>query len=257
MSIIEVNKLNFSYDQRVVLEDISLKIEKGKFMSLLGCNGAGKSTLFKCMLGLLPNYSGEIIIDGKNIKDMSISDIAKKIAYIPQHTSPAFNYSVEDIVLMGTTASLRPLSTPRKEEIERTNFALEKIGIEDLRQRCFHLLSGGEKQLVIIARAIAQNAEIIMLDEPTASLDLGNQIKVLEEIRSLSSEGYTIIQTTHNPDHAYVYSDTIAIIKDGKVLVTGNAKEIINNDTMTKLYGIDINVVSLFDDMVRICTNTF
>lgn len=254
MNGIKVENLSFSYGQRKVLDSVSLKAEEGELLSILGPNGVGKSTLFRCMLCLLDGYTGKVYINGEDSSGMSVKSIAEKIAYIPQVTVPAFNYSVEDIVLMGTTAGMKAFATPGKEELSRVDSALERAGIEHLRQRCFHLLSGGEKQLVIIARALAQNARILMLDEPTASLDFGNQMLVLRQARALADEGYTVIQTTHSPEHAYMFSDKITALKNGRVLVSGTPKEVMTSETMSALYGIGVNIESLYEDRVRVCT---
>ena len=257
MSIIETKNLSFSYGSRKILNNINLSVEEGVFLSILGSNGVGKSTLFKCMLGLNPGFAGDIFISGCSIKAMSPREISSKIAYIPQHTAPAFNFSVEDIVLMGTTAGQSALSKPGRAELDSVAAALEKVGIESLRQRCFHQLSGGEKQLVIIARALAQNARTIMLDEPTASLDFGNQMRVLRQIKALSGEGYTIIQTTHNPEHAYMFSDRIVALASGGIYAQGSPQDIITKETMSALYNLDVEISSLFEDRVRVCTSTF
>lgn len=250
---IVVNNLSFSYGDREVLHDINLSASGGEYLSILGSNGVGKSTLFKCMLGLLKNYSGEILVDGKSTSEMTVSELSKCIAYIPQYTSPAFNYSVEDIVLMGTTAGSSAFRTPKAEEMERVNSALEKTGISELRTRCFHHLSGGERQLVTIARALAQNAKILMLDEPTASLDFGNQMLVLKQSRALADEGYTVIQTTHNPEHSYMYSDRIVALKDGRVLASGAPDEVIKEDIISQLYNLNVKISSLDSDRMRVC----
>ena len=250
---IEVRNLSFSYGEREILHDISFSVGEGEYLSILGSNGVGKSTLFKCMLGLLKGYSGEITIDGTNISEMSISQLSKCIAYIPQYTSPTFNYSVEDIVLMGTTAGSSPFRTPKAEEMKRVDAALEKTGISSMRNRCFHHLSGGERQLVIIARALAQNARILMLDEPTASLDFGNQMLVLRQSRALANEGYTIIQTTHNPEHSYLYSDRIVALKNGSILAAGTPDNVIREDIISRLYGLNVKISSLENDRMRVC----
>jgi len=199
---VQVKNLSFSYGSHQVLHDISFDVNDGEFLSILGCNGVGKSTLFRCVLGLLNSYSGQVLIDGVDTRKLPPARMAKLAAYIPQICSPAFNFSVEDIVLMGTTAGLSAMRSPGKKEQERVDWALEKIGIEHLRKRCFHHISGGERQLAVIARALVQDAKLLMLDEPTASLDFGNQILVQEQARALADEGYTIIQTTHNPEQS-------------------------------------------------------
>ena len=253
---IDVKNLSFSYGDRPVLHDISFHVNKGEFLSILGPNGVGKSTLFRCVLGLLSGYTGAVLIDGKDARSMRVQETAKHIAYIPQSSSPAFNYSVFDIVLMGATAGLSRFRSPGKDAIERSQWALEKIGIEILATRCFHRLSGGERQLVMIARAITQNAPIFMLDEPTANLDFGNQLRVLQQVRQLSQEGYTVIQTTHHPEQSYLFSDRILAIQDGRVLTEGTPAQVLTSDVMRRLYGVDVDVLSLYADQARICIPT-
>ena len=253
---IDVKNLSFSYGDRPVLHDISFQVEKGQFLSILGPNGVGKSTLFRCVLGLLSGYTGQVLVNGRDARIMSAQEAAKHIAYIPQSSSPAFNYSVFDIVLMGATSGLSRFHSPGKNAIERCQWALEKIGIENLSSRCFHRLSGGERQLVMIARALTQNAPIFMLDEPTANLDFGNQIRVLQQVRQLSQEGYTVIQTTHHPEQSYQFSDRILAIQDGRVLAEGPPAQILTPNIMRKLYGIEVDVLSLYDDQARICIPT-
>ena len=251
---VEVKGLSFSYGSRQVLHDVSFSAGEGEFLSILGSNGVGKSTLFRCILGLLSGYLGEVLINGLDIRRLSVKQMAKLVAYIPQQCSPTFNYSVEDVVLMGTTAGLGTLGTPKARELERVQWALEKIGIGHLRKRCFHHISGGERQLAVIARALVQNAPVLMLDEPTASLDFGNQILVLSQIKALSEEGYTVIQTTHDPEHSYMFSDRVLTLKDGGVLAQGSPKQVLNRETVSSIYGIDVEISSLFDDRVRVCT---
>ena len=250
---VEVRNLSFSYGDRQVLEDISFRVEPGEMLSILGPNGVGKSTLFRCVLGLLSGYSGEVLINGRSGRTMSAQESAKHIAYIPQSSNPAFNYSVFDIVLMGATAGLSRFRSPGKEEMARCGWALEKIGISDLSERCFHRLSGGEKQLVMLARALTQNTPILMLDEPTANLDFGNQLKVLQQVQSLAREGYTVIQTTHHPEQSYLFSDRILAIHRGRVLLDGVPKDVLTASTLRTLYGVDVDVVSLYEDKARIC----
>lgn len=252
MSVI-VKELSFSYGSHQVLHDINFTVEDGEFLSILGCNGVGKSTLFRCVLGLLNTYKGQVLINGVDTRKLPPAKMAKLAAYIPQNCSPAFNYSVEDIVLMGTTAGLNSLRSPGKKELERVDWALDKIGIEHLRKRCFHHISGGERQLAVIARALVQDAKLLMLDEPTASLDFGNQMLVQEQARALADEGYTIIQTTHNPEQSYMFSDKVLAIKDGRVLCHGEPQKIMTREIISQLYGLDVEISSLYNDRIRIC----
>ena len=250
---IEVRNLSFSYGDRPVLHDISFSVEKGEFLSILGPNGVGKSTLFRCVLGLLSGYTGQVLVDGVDARSFSVREAAKHIAYIPQSSRPVFNYSVSDIILMGRSSGLSPFRSPGREDMDKVHWAMEKVGISHLADRCFHRLSGGEQQLVLIARALVQKAPILMLDEPTANLDFGNQLLVLEQCRNLAREGYTVIQTTHNPEQSYQYSDRILTIQLGRVLAEGTPKEVLTADTIRALYGVEVDVVSLRDDHARIC----
>ena len=250
---IEVQNLSFSYADRPVLRDISFSVEKGEFLSILGPNGAGKSTLFRCVLGLLSGYTGQVLIDGVDARRFSAREAAKHIAYIPQSSRSIFNYSVSDIVLMGRTCGLSAFRCPGKEDREICLWAMEKVGITRLADRCFHRLSGGEQQLVLIARALVQKAPVLMLDEPTANLDFGNQLLVLEQARSLAREGYTVIQTTHHPEQSYMFSDRILAIRNGRVLTEGTPARVLTGETIRALYGADVDVLSLYQDKARVC----
>ena len=250
---IQVNNLSFSYGQKNVLHDICFSAEKGEFLSILGPNGAGKSTLFRCILGLLPGYSGEVLVNERNIKGFSAREASRQIAYIPQKSHCVFQYNVVDIVLMGRSNRTSVFGNPGKEDEQACLKALEKVGICALKDRCFHKLSGGEQQLVLIARALAQDAPILLLDEPTANLDFGNQILVLEQAKKLAQEGYTVIQTTHHPEQSYLYSDRILALRNGRILALGKPTEVLNDVIMEQLYNVSVDVISLYDDAARVC----
>ncbi len=251
---IEVKGLCFSYGDRQILKELSFTVQKGELLSILGANGVGKSTLFRCMLGLCTSYGGEVLIDGDEARSLSAREMARRVAYIPQTTAPAFNYCVRDIVLMGTSSTLSAFGTPGRADRERAERALSKVGISGLGERCFHHLSGGEKQLCLIARALVQNAPVLLLDEPTASLDFGNQMLVLSQARALADEGYSVVQTTHNPEHAYLFSDEVLAMKDGAIMARGTPQEVISAELMSRLYGLELAGASLFDDRVRVFT---
>ena len=236
-----------------MLRDISFRVEQGEFLSILGPNGVGKSTLFRCVLGLLSGYTGQVLVDGVDARQFSIRESARHIAYIPQSSHPIFNYRVFDIVLMGATSAVSVLRAPGREHTERCHWALEKVGISHLADRCYHRLSGGEQQLVMIARALVQNAPILMLDEPTANLDFGNQLRVLEQVRSLAREGYTVIQTTHHPEQSYLFSDRILALQNGRVLLEGAPSQVLTQQAIRDLYGVEVDVVSLYEDRARVC----
>lgn len=252
--LIQVSDLSYSYAKAPpVLSDISFEIESGKMVCLLGPNGVGKSTLFKCMLGLLPKYSGKIIIDGDDIKNIKPKQLSRKVAYIPQSSMHAFNYSVKDVVLMGTTSLVGGFSSPGKRELEYVDEALGNLNIGYLRNRMYLNISGGERQLVLIARALAQQAKILFMDEPTANLDYGNQVRVLEQIKGLSKKGYTVVQSTHNPDQAFMYADDVMAIIDGKIAAYGAPNEVIDKTLVEELYNVNVVVESLYNDNIRIC----
>ena len=250
---IEVKNLSFSYGEKNILENISFSVEKGTFVSVLGPNGAGKSTLFRCILGLLPDYSGEVLINNKNRKRFSVREASKQIAYIPQSSHCVFYYSVLDIVLMGRTSHTAVLRNPGREDERLCLNALERVGIGHLKDHCFHKLSGGEQQLVLIARALAQDAPVLLLDEPTANLDFGNQLLVLKQAKQLAQEGYTVIQTTHNPEQSYLFSDRILALQGGRLIADGKPSEVLTDGLMKQLYHADVKVVSLYEDTARIC----
>ena len=251
--ILKVAQLDFSFGKRRILKDISFEVSSGQFLSILGPNGVGKSTLFRCILNLLSPCAGTITVDGEEVSRMSAQKLARLIAYIPQFHNPAFNFSVLDMVLMGTAAQVGSLSSPGREQQDLARSALARLQIEHLAEQPYGFCSGGEKQLCLLARAIAQQAKILVLDEPSASLDFGNRIRVMQTVRSLTAEGYTVVQTTHDPEQAYLYSDQILALHDGQVLAWGTPKEVMTAPLMSKLYGISVEVYSMHDDCVRVC----
>ena len=250
---IEVKNLSFSYGEKQVLHNMSFSLEKGTFVSVLGPNGAGKSTLFRCILGLLPDYSGQIRINGTDRKHFSVRQAAGQIAYIPQSSHCVFHYSVLDMVMMGRTNHASLFKAPGKADITACLAALEKVGIGHLKDRCFHKLSGGEQQLTLIARALAQDAPVLLLDEPTANLDFGNQLLVLKQAKQLAKEGYTVVQTTHNPDQSYLFSDRILALQNGNLVADGTPSQVLTDPLMARLYQADVHVVSLYEDSTRVC----
>lgn len=250
---IEVKNLSFSYGERRVLQNVAFSAADGELLSILGPNGVGKSTLFRCILGLEKGYTGEILVGGENVRGMGPSELARRIAYIPQHHYPTFNYPVLDMVLMGTTAHAGAFSQPGKRERNEARSALKRLGMEDFAERPFMKISGGEQQLVLIARALAQRSNVLVMDEPTASLDFGNQIRVLTQIRALAEEGYTIILSTHNPEQSYMFSHRILAMQDGGVLAKGLPGEVVTTGVIRELYGIEANVESIRNDAVRVC----
>ena len=237
-----VSNLSFAYDQEMILNDLSFSAAGGELISILGPNGVGKSTLFRCILGLLNRYDGNILIANKNAKKIQAREIAKLVAYIPQSHVLTFNYSVLDMVLMGSANRISSIGRPKKQEKAEAKEALEKIGILDLEERGFNHLSGGEQQLVMLARAVMQNTPIWILDEPLANLDYGNQISILQQLKRLAADGYLILQSIHNPNQAYQFSDRIICLSEGRIIADGHPKQIMNNALIKALYGNQVKL---------------
>ncbi len=250
---ISIQNLSFAYGSKQILHDLSFDIPDGMLVNVLGPNGVGKSTLFRCVLGLNQHYSGNILVNGKDIKSLSVKERAREISYIPQTHAPVYDYEVLDVVLMATGSDLKMLSNPGIAQKQRALDALERIGIVDFAHRMYTQISGGEQQLVLIARALAQNARTIVMDEPTSALDYGNTVRVLSCVRQLAREGLSIIQSTHNPDHAFLYSDRTLVLKDGRIDAYGSPYDVITSELISGLYSVDVEVNSLYGDKVRVC----
>ena len=250
--MMRVSGLSFSYGDKEVLKDINFEAVSGQLLCVLGHNGAGKTTLFRCMLGLLKPGSGTVSIDGADISLMKPAERARCVAYIPQAARPVFAYSVTDMVLMGMTPRLeRGRINPGAEEKKAALQILEQMGIADLAERDYTKLSGGEQQLVLIARALAQGAKTLVMDEPTSSLDYGNQMKVQRRLSELASEGYTIVQSSHNPEQAFVFADRVICIKDGRIFREGSPRDIMDEALINDLYGIDVEMIRDSGDRAR------
>lgn len=250
---ITASHISFSYGSHRVLDDLNFHIPDGSLVSVLGPNGVGKSTLFRCILGLERHYHGDISVDGIAIDTIPIKQRARLISYIPQNHRPAFQFRVEDVVLMSTEAHLSRFQVPGKQERLRAAQALERVGISHLAPCSYVEISGGEQQLVLIARALAQQAKTIVMDEPTSALDFGNTTRVLSCIRDLASNGYCIVQSTHHPDQAFLYSDYTMVIKGGRLFRFGKPQDVITREVIYALYGIEVEVASLCGDEVRVC----
>ncbi|HKL97483.1 MAG TPA: ABC transporter ATP-binding protein [Methanocorpusculum sp.] len=241
---VTVKNLSFSYGKKLplVLDNISFSAKDGDLLAVLGPNGVGKSTMFRCMLGFLEKYTGEIFLNDIDIRTLTHKQIAKKIAYIPQSTHPVFNYPVLDVVLMGLTNQLRLLSAPNQVHIDEAFAAMQSLGIGHLRDAGYGEISGGERQLALIARALVQKAKILIMDEPTANLDYGNQFRVMCRISDLAKEGYIIILSTHNPDHAFLYANRVLMIQNGKVIAEGAPDDVLDEKLIKDVYGVDVHI---------------
>lgn len=242
--IYEVKDVTFKYPgyDRKVLDGASLELKKGEILCILGPNGAGKTTLLNCMAGILKPLSGEIRLCGRDIRSMREKEIASLAGYVPQIHTPSFDYKVIDFVLMGRAPNTGFFGRPGREEEEKCMAVLESMGLAHLADKSYLDISGGERQQLLIARAIVQEPEVVLFDEPTAHLDYGNQHRVLKRIKHMAAEEYSVVITTHNPDHALLLGDKAAIVsRDGKI-VQGESHDILKEDTLSEVYGMDIRI---------------
>lgn len=238
--ILSVNDLSCGYQKTAVLSGLNLSVAEGKCLCILGPNGVGKTTLFKTMLGLLPAISGSVRIDGEDIANWGERKKAQHIGYIPQSHQPPFPYTVEQVVVMGRTAHLGITSAPSKADYDIAHRVLESLNLLHLRDKVYTRISGGERQMALIARALTQGPRFLLMDEPTANLDFGNQARVLREIRRLTEQGISVIMTTHTPDHVFLCGADVALLGRGGEFQFGPAEEIVTAENMSRIYGIPV-----------------
>ena len=251
-NLFEVKNISFSYNDEQIFSDISFSIGRGEVLCILGPNGTGKTTLIKCLNGLHDIDSGDILINGKNIKKLSFREISKHIGYIPQSHVPSFPFKVVDVVLMGRAPYLNLTDSPKEEDVKIAQEALKTLGIEYLKDKEYTNLSGGERQLVFLARVLCQKPDMLILDEPTSHLDFGNQIKLLEIIDNLAKSGLSIIMSSHFPDHAFLSSTKVAIMKDKRFIDFGTPDDVVTEENLRKAYSIDVKLIE-WDDKRKVC----
>ena len=250
--LFEVKNISFSYNDEEIFSDISFSIGSGGVLCILGPNGTGKTTLIKCLNGLHDIDSGDILINGKNIKKLSFREISKHVGYIPQSHIPSFPFKVFDVVLMGRAPYLNLTDSPKENDVKIANDALKTLGIENLKDKEYTNLSGGERQLVFLARVLCQKPDMLILDEPTSHLDFGNQIKLLEIIDNLAKSGLSIIMSSHFPDHAFLSSTKVAIMKDKRFIDFGTPEAVVTEENLKKAYSIDVKLIEL-DNKRKVC----
>ena len=235
--------LSIGYGDRVVGRGLDLSLAQGEVLALLGPNGSGKTTLLKTLLGILPPLAGTALIDGKPIASYAAAERARRIAYVPQSHVPTFGFTVETVVLMGRTAHGSLFSRPSAADRAVAARALERFGISALAERPYTMISGGERQLVLLARALAQEPQFIVLDEPTASLDFGNQGKVMREMRALAAAGHGVLFTTHDPNHALRAADRAFLIRDGERVAEGSVRDVLTRARLESLYDAPVEML--------------
>jgi len=224
---------------------VTFKLARGETLAVLGGNGAGKTTLFRTVLGLLAPLAGRVELDGEGVASLAPSVRAMRIAYVPQHHAPAYAFSVTDAVLMGRAARVGSFSRPGRSDHAAAKEALATLGIASLATRAITEISGGERQLVMIARALAQQAPILVLDEPTASLDFGNRVRVLRELDRLRARGMTILFSTHEPDQALAHADRALLLADGKPLALDSVARALTSENIERLYGTPVRLLAV------------
>jgi iron complex transport system ATP-binding protein len=244
-SVLEAHDLACGYHGVAVVEGFNAHVETGSVFCLLGPNGVGKTTLFKTILGLLPRISGSVTLDGRDINDMDPTELARSIAYVPQRHSPPFAFTVRDVVMMGAIAQRGIFGSAARGDAEAADQILADLGVLKLADRVYTELSGGERQMVLIARALAQNPRFLMMDEPTSSLDYGNQVQVLKCVRRLADSGLGVIMTTHFPEHIAECKAQGTLVMPGGGFVSGDAREVLTPEHLRDAYGIEVAVMDV------------
>jgi len=244
---LEAHDLSCGYSGKAVLEHVSFKIQSGDIICILGPNGVGKTTLFKTLLGFQKPLSGYVTLDGVNRSELSRRELAQKVAYVPQlHTTP-FSFSALDVVLTGCISHLGIFETPSKEDYARADMIFDELGITDLEDRIFTQLSGGEQQMVLIARSLMQDSNILVMDEPTAALDFGNQIRVLSCIEGMAQRGHAIVMTSHNPDQAFLCCSQALLVLANKKIIAGAVDDVVTEKNLTQAYGVPVRIAETKD----------
>jgi iron complex transport system ATP-binding protein len=241
MTLLQARGLAIGYGRTRIAGGLDLSVGAGSVTCLLGPNGVGKTTLFKTLLGLIPPLSGTVEIDGSDLSGLDRQTIARQLAYVPQAQIAEFPYTVIDLVVMGRTAHLGRFGGPQRADYEAAMTALDRLGIAALAERDSTRISGGQRQLALIARALAQRTRIVVMDEPTASLDLGNRILVLDTIRGLADSGLAVVLSTHEPEHAFVVADRVAVLGRDRFTI-GPVEAVLTSEELSQLYGVALNV---------------
>lgn len=245
-NLLEVINGSFFYEkEKSIFENINFELKKGEVFCILGANGCGKTTLIKCITGINKLKEGDILIKNKNMSSLKVSEIAKNVGHIPQGHNSTFPFTVLDVVLMGRSAHLDTFESPGEKDIKIAERSIKSLNIYHLKDTPYTEISGGEQQLVFIARVLTQEPEILILDEPTSHLDFGNQIRTLNIIKDLSKKGLSIIMTSHFPDHAFISSDKVAIMKDKRFIDIGKPEDVITSENMKIAYGINVKILDI------------
>ena len=240
--MLEVCNGAIGYGHKIILDNINLKINKGEINCVIGRNGAGKTTLFKSILRLLPLIKGDITLGQKKLKDWRQKEYARRVAYIPQAKTLPFPYRVADIVLFGRNAHLPFFGIPKKIDNELVDYVLNELSIIHLKDKIYTNLSGGEQQMVIIAKALAQEPDFLIMDEPTSNLDFGNQMRIIEHIIELKKRGIGVIMATHTPDHIFLCQSRVIALYLHDIIQTDYKDVTLNEHFFSKIYDTDVKI---------------
>jgi iron complex transport system ATP-binding protein len=249
-------QLAFGFRDRRVGAGLDVRLAQGEVTCLLGPNGSGKTTLLRTLLGFLPPLAGEIVLDGHRLESLGPRERALRMAYVPQAAESYFDFTVREMVEMGRTAHRGIFARATKADHAVAHRSLERLGVGHLAERPVQRVSGGERQLVLIARALATEAGVLVMDEPTANLDFANQSRVLDEIARLRAGGTTVLFTTHHPDHALRIADRAILLREGHALASGPTLSAVNSGNLSALYGRPIEVVEVScggGERARVC----
>jgi iron complex transport system ATP-binding protein len=241
--ILAGERLTIGYRDRIVGRDLDVALATGEVLALLGPNGSGKTTLLKTLLGLIAPLGGEVRLGERGLGGYSVRERAQAIAYVPQSHAPTFAFPVKSMVLMGRTAHGNLFSRPNERDRTAARDAINRLGIAHLADRPYTMISGGERQLVLLARALAQTPKFIVLDEPTANLDFGNQGKLMDEIERLAESGHGVLFTTHDPNHALRAADRAYLLREGERVAEGPIGEVLTRDNLEKIYRAPVRVL--------------
>ncbi len=247
---LELQDVSCGYDGDPVLEHVTFAVRPGQVCCVLGRNGVGKTTLFSSILRTQPLLSGRVLIGGDDASALAPAQLAKRVAYVPQAHTPPFPFTVLDVVEMGRTAHLGVTAAPGKQDKELALHALNSLGIAQLYDRLYTQISGGERQLVLIARALVQQAPLLIMDEPTASLDYGNQLDILAHVRKLANDGNSVLMTTHSPDQVFQCADAVLAVMGNEEYAFGKPEDVMTAELLSKLYGTPLMVESVRNQRV-------